>query len=145
MLMSLLHVQHTLIGSEGLGSQRDFPYFLMQWCVSSKSSPSFHGPLVELCDCSLVLMHQSCNRGTACAGVITPSDFVRITSTNVAKAFNLYPKKGVIAAGSDADIIIMDPTAKHTISASTHHSRIDTNIYEGREITGQVRNQSTPL
>ena len=90
-------------------------------------------------------MHQSCNGGTACAGVITPSDFVRITSTNVAKAFNLYPKKGVIAAGSDADIIIMDPTAKHTISASTHHSRIDTNIYEGREITGQVRTQSTPL
>ena len=72
------------------------------------------------------------------AGIITPSDFVRLTSTSVAKAFNAYPRKGALAAGSDADIIIIDPSVKHTISASTHHSRIDTNIYEGREVTGKV-------
>ena len=126
-----------------LGSQRDNLYISVQCCVSSKSFASLHLSLVQVWYCSP--MHKFCNRGSACAGIITPSDFVRVTSTNVAKAFNLYPKKGVIAAGSDADIIIMNPTAKHTISASTHHSRIDTNIYEGREITGQVRHQSAPL
>jgi len=68
---------------------------------------------------------------------------VRLTSTAVAKAFNAYPRKGALAAGSDADIIILDPKAKHTISASTHHSRIDTNIYEGREVTGKVRPMRT--
>ena len=62
-----------------------------------------------------------------------------MTSTAVAKAFNVFPQKGALAAGSDADVIILDPKAKHTISASTHHSRIDTNIYEGREVTGKVR------
>jgi len=66
-----------------------------------------------------------------------------LTSTAVAKAFNAYPRKGTLAAGSDADIIILDPKAKHTISASTHHSRIDTNIYEGREVTGKVRPMRT--
>ena len=66
-----------------------------------------------------------------------------MTSTAVAKAFNAYPRKGAIAAGSDADIIILDPKAKHTISASTHHSRIDTNIYEGRAVTGKVRPMRT--
>lgn len=73
------------------------------------------------------------------AGTVTPSDFVRLTSTSVAKAFNLFPRKGALAAGSDADIIILNPKAQHTISASSHHSRIDTNIYEGREVTGKVR------
>ena len=46
-----------------------------------------------------------------------------MTSTAVAKAFNVFPKKGALAAGSDADVIILDPKAKHTISASTHHSQ----------------------
>lgn len=66
-----------------------------------------------------------------CAGMMTPSDFVRVTSTAAAQAFNIYPQKGVIAAGSDADVIVFDPEVKHTISAATHHSKMDTNIYEG--------------
>jgi dihydropyrimidinase len=70
--------------------------------------------------------------------MITPSDFVRLVSTNIAKAFNIYPQKGAIAPGSDADVIILDPEAKHTISATTHHSKMDTNIYEGREVKGKV-------
>ena len=70
---------------------------------------------------------------------MTPSDFVRVTSTAAAQIFNLYPRKGVVTAGSDADVIIFDPSAQHTISAATHHSRIDTNVYEGLKVTGKVR------
>ncbi len=69
---------------------------------------------------------------------MTPSAFVSLVSTKVAKTFNIYPRKGHIAPGSDADVIIFDPSIKHTISAATHHSRIDTNIYEGREVQGKV-------
>lgn len=72
-------------------------------------------------------------------GRITPSEFVRITSTNAAKVFNIYPRKGTIAAGSDADIILFDSREMHTISASTHHSRMDTNVYEGKKIRGRVK------
>lgn len=72
------------------------------------------------------------------SGLMTPSDFVRVTSTAAAQTFNLYPRKGLIAAGSDADIILIDPTQEHVISASTHHSRIDSNIYEGMHIKGKV-------
>lgn len=56
----------------------------------------------------------------------------------MAQTYNVYPRKGLIAPGSDADIIVFDPEVSHTISASTHHSRMDTNIYEGREVKGQV-------
>jgi hypothetical protein len=73
-----------------------------------------------------------------CAGLITPSAFVGLVSTSVAKTYNAYPRKGLIAPGSDADIIVFDPEVRHTISASTHHSRMDTNIYEGREVKGKV-------
>eukprot|EP00803_Ostreobium_quekettii_P009148 evm.model.scf_3327.1 EVM.evm.TU.scf_3327.1 scf_3327:2116-3336(+) len=72
------------------------------------------------------------------SGLITPSDFVRITSTAAAQIFNLYPRKGVIAPGSDADVILLDPKVEHHISAATHHSRIDTNVYEGKRIMGKV-------
>jgi dihydropyrimidinase len=73
------------------------------------------------------------------SGLMTADDFVRVVSTAVAQTFNIYPRKGVIAAGSDADIIVFDPHRKHTISAGTHHSRIDTNVHEGWAITGKVR------
>jgi dihydropyrimidinase len=64
---------------------------------------------------------------------------VDIVSTGVAQAFGIYPRKGVIAPGSDADVIIFDPSVEHTISAASHHSRMDTNIYEGKRIRGKVR------
>jgi dihydropyrimidinase len=65
------------------------------------------------------------------AGLIGVTDYVRITSTAAAQVFNLYPRKGRVAAGSDADVIVLDPSVTHTISAATHHSRMDTNVYEG--------------
>ena len=70
------------------------------------------------------------------AGVLSPSDFVRVTSTNAAKIFNMYPRKGVIQPGSDADIVVWDPSLTRVISASTHHHAGDFNIFEGMEVKG---------
>ena len=71
-------------------------------------------------------------------GLITPSDFVSLTSTEAAKIFNVYPAKGVIQPGSDADVVIFDPTEEHTLSAATQFSVLDTSIYEGMRIRGRV-------
>jgi dihydropyrimidinase len=61
---------------------------------------------------------------------------VELLSTNPAKLFGLYPRKGTIAPGSDADIVIFDPEKRHLVSAETHHSKVDYNLYEGTEVTG---------
>jgi dihydropyrimidinase len=70
------------------------------------------------------------------AGRISLNRMVELLSTNPAKLFGLYPRKGTIAVGSDADIVVFDPERKHTISAATHHSKVDYNLYEGTEVTG---------
>lgn len=70
---------------------------------------------------------------------ITLNKFVEITSANVARIFGLFPQKGTIAVGSDADIVIFDPAVKHTISAKTHHHRCDYSAYEGWEVTGKAK------
>jgi dihydropyrimidinase len=61
---------------------------------------------------------------------------VELLSTNPAKLFGLYPRKGTIAPGSDADVVIFDPEKRHLLSAATHHSKVDYNLYEGIEVTG---------
>jgi len=70
------------------------------------------------------------------AGRISLNRMVELLSTNPAKLFGLYPRKGTVAVGSDADIVVFDPDRKHTISAASHHSRVDYNLYEGTEVTG---------
>jgi dihydropyrimidinase len=69
-------------------------------------------------------------------GRITLNRMVELLSTNPAKYFGLYPRKGTVAVGSDADIVVFDPEKRMTISASTHHSRCDYNLFEGTEVTG---------
>lgn len=70
------------------------------------------------------------------SGRLTPSEFVRVTSTNAAQIFNLYPRKGAVRVGADADLIVWDPNGSRTISAKTHHQNVDFNIFEGRTVTG---------
>jgi dihydropyrimidinase len=72
-------------------------------------------------------------------GRITMNEFVAVTSTNIAKILNLYPKKGAILVGADADIVVLDPQKSKVISAKTQQSAIDYNVFEGREVTGLPR------
>jgi len=69
---------------------------------------------------------------------ISKERWVELTSTTPARMFGLYGRKGVIAPGADADIVVYDPQATQTISAETHHMNVDYSAYEGMEITGRV-------
>ena len=79
------------------------------------------------------LLHQG-----VVAGEITLPRWVETCATTPARMFGLYPRKGVIAAGADADVVVYDPAAKQTLSAATHHMNVDYSAYEGMEITGKV-------
>ncbi|HXC06693.1 MAG TPA: dihydropyrimidinase, partial [Bacteroidia bacterium] len=70
-------------------------------------------------------------------GKITLNKFVEVSSTNSAKIFGMYPRKGCIAPGSDADLVIFNPKKNHTVSAKTHHMNCDYSGYEGWELTGK--------
>ena len=72
-------------------------------------------------------------------GKITLNKYVEVASTNAAKIFGMFPKKGTIAIGSDADILIFDANEKHTLSAKTHHMNVDYSGYEGWEVKGKVK------
>src|SRR4051794_21470655 len=72
-------------------------------------------------------------------GRLTMNEFVAVTSTNIAKILNMYPKKGAIVEGADADIVVWDPRRKKTITAQKQQSVIDYNVFEGFEVTGLPR------
>jgi dihydropyrimidinase len=72
-------------------------------------------------------------------GRLTKEEFVAVTSTNIAKILNMYPKKGAIVEGADADIVVWDPKKKKKISAKGQQSVIDYNVFEGVEVTGVPR------
>ncbi len=78
-----------------------------------------------------VLWHHGVGKGR-----LTPNEFVRVTSANAAQIFNIYPRKGSVSVGADADLVVWDPTASRTISAKTHHQQIDFNIFEGMTVQG---------
>src|SRR5262249_61010734 len=63
---------------------------------------------------------------------------VEVNSTTPVRMFGLYPRKGTIAPGSDADIVVYDPAPRHVLSAETHHMAVDYSAYEGREVQGGV-------
>ncbi|WP_339755076.1 dihydropyrimidinase [uncultured Winogradskyella sp.] len=71
-------------------------------------------------------------------GKISLTKYVEVSSTNAAKIFGMYPRKGTIAIGSDADIVIFDPKKEHTISVETHHMNCDYSGYEGKEVVGKT-------
>src|SRR5829696_504071 len=73
------------------------------------------------------------------SGKITLNKYVEVACTNPAKIFGMFPRKGTIGIGSDADIVIFDPNEKHTITASSHHMNVDYSAYEGWEIIGKVK------
>jgi len=77
--------------------------------------------------------------GGVASGRISVNRFVEITSTSSAKIFGLFPRKGTIAVGSDADIVIFDPDEEMTISAKTHHMNVDYSCYEGVRVKGVTK------
>jgi dihydropyrimidinase len=72
-------------------------------------------------------------------GRLTMNEFVAVTSSNIAKILNIYPRKGAIAVGADADIVVWDPKKKKKITAKTQASAIDYNVFEGFEVEGLPR------
>lgn len=88
------------------------------------------GPIVE--DRVSILFSEGVLKGR-----ISLNQFVDVTSTRAAKLFGLYPKKGTIAVGADADIVIFDPTVERTISAESHHMAVDYSAFEGMKVTGE--------
>jgi dihydropyrimidinase len=77
--------------------------------------------------------------GGVASGRISVNRWVELVSTSAAKIFGLFPKKGTIAVGSDADIVIFDPDEEMTISAATHHMNVDYSAYEGRTVKGVTK------
>jgi dihydropyrimidinase len=79
------------------------------------------------------LLHQG-----VVAGELSLPRWVEVTSTTPARMFGLYPRKGVIQPGADADIVVYDPAAQQTLSVNTHHMNVDYSAYEGMAVTGRV-------
>ena len=89
-------------------------------------------PTIE--DRLAILYHVGVN-----SGALGLNQFVALSSTNAAKIFGLFPRKGTIAVGSDADLLIWDPNSERTISATTHHMNVDNSVFEGMRVKGRPR------
>lgn len=89
-------------------------------------------PTIE--DRLAILYHVGVN-----GGVISPNQFVALGATNPARFFGLFPRKGTIAVGSDADVVVWDPNQTRTISAKTHHMNVDNSVFEGMMVKGRPR------
>ncbi|WP_433742404.1 dihydropyrimidinase [Falsibacillus pallidus] len=89
------------------------------------------GPIIE--DRMTILFSEGVKKGR-----ISLNQFVDLTSTRAAKLFGLFPQKGTIAVGSDADIVLYDPNAERTLSAQTHHLAVDYSAFEGMKVTGEA-------
>src|SRR5262249_56275292 len=72
--------------------------------------------------------------GGVAAGHITPTRFVELIATAPARMFGLHPRKGTLAPGADADVVVFNPDVERTLSATTHHMRVDYSCYEGRKV-----------
>ncbi|MDQ3017343.1 MAG: amidohydrolase family protein, partial [Bacteroidota bacterium] len=72
-------------------------------------------------------------------GKISLQKYVEVTSTNAAKIFGMFPRKGCVAVGSDADLVLFDPNEEHTLSVNTHHMNVDYSAYEGWELKGKCK------
>ena len=72
-------------------------------------------------------------------GKISLNKFVEVSSTNAAKIFGMYPKKGCVAVGSDADLVIFDPNEEHVITVDKHHMNVDYSAYEGWKVKGKTK------
>ena len=72
-------------------------------------------------------------------GRLTPNEFVAVTSTNIARILNCYPKKGAVLVGADADLVVWDPEKSRIIQATSQQSAIDYNVFEGQEVKGLPR------
>lgn len=72
-------------------------------------------------------------------GRLTMNEFVAVTSTNIAKVLNCYPRKGAVLVGADADLVVWDPEKSKTITAGAQQSAIDYNVFEGKQVKGLPR------
>lgn len=72
-------------------------------------------------------------------GRLTPNEFVAVTSTNIAKILNCYPRKGAVLVGADADLVVWDPEKEKTIGAASQQSKIEYNVFEGHKVKGLPR------
>jgi len=85
-----------------------------------------------------------CIPAESTASIFPPNRFVQLVATAPAKLFGLYPRKGTIAVGSDADLVIFDPNHEEVISAKTHHMRVDYSMFEGIRTKGAPKTVFLP-
>ena len=96
-----------------------------------ESSPLYNPELATAIEHRMSLMYS----GGVAQGCFSVNRFVELVSTTPAKHFGLYPRKGTITVGTDPDLVIFDPKRKPTISAKTHHMRVDYSTFEGIQVT----------